>query len=278
MPFEEETLPHSHSTASFPRSRVGSDTGSIMPSKAPKQERLVEIIMPEPLASKPGIESSVIPVDRKMTRRSSVNSLASVASFSFGRRRSNSVASASIPMADVAAMPMASGKADLPPVSYPSAKRYGFKRHGDPPSSLRSRTFSENSRPGSIRSVQSSNHSVALSHWISANRQPQFAPPPIPSNRASFASVRSTQSPIQRFGSPHRKDGPSAKVEPAFDKPPPFVQGRVPILRVFVPVSDRVPRWPSAEGAAAAMAELDKCGASRRLQIGDLIVSTFRVK
>ena len=275
IPFEEEIISRSYSTGSFPQSRVGSDAGSMVPGKAPRQERLMEIVMPEPLASKPDIESPVAfdPKERKLTRRSSISSIASAATFSFGRRRSSSTASAMVPLADGAAMSMASGKADLPPVSYPSAKRYAFKRHGDPPSSSRSRTFSEASRPGSIMSVQSSSQSVALSQWVNSNRPANFVAPQVPSNRASFASARSGQSPVQRFGSPLKRDVPVAKTEPAFDRPPPFVQGRVPILRVFVPISERVQRWPSAEGAAAAMAELDKCGASRRLCLGDLIVS-----
>jgi len=275
IPFEEEAISHSNSTNSFPRSRVGSDAGSIMSSQVPKKERLMEIVMPEPLASKPDLESSAhgTPVERKVIRRSSISSIASAASFSLGRRRSNSTASASVVPSDVVATPMASGKADLPPVSYPSAKRYGFKRHGDPPSSMRQRTFSETSRPGSIRSMQSSTHSVALSQWVSSNRQAQFMPPAVPSNRASLTSARSGQSPVHRYGAPLRRDCPTPKAEPAFDKPLPYVQGRVPILRVFVPLSEQVQRWPSAEGAAAAIAELDKCGATRRLRLGDLIVS-----
>ncbi|TXT13026.1 hypothetical protein VHUM_01427 [Vanrija humicola] len=50
--------------------------------------------------------------------------------------------------------------------------------------------------------------------------------------------------------------------------------GRAPILRVFVPVSDRVPRWPSSEGAAASWRELEKCGADKRMKLGDLVVNT----
>jgi hypothetical protein len=50
--------------------------------------------------------------------------------------------------------------------------------------------------------------------------------------------------------------------------------GRAPILRVFVPVSERVPRWPSSEGAAAAWRELEKCGADKRMRLGDLVVNT----
>ena len=48
--------------------------------------------------------------------------------------------------------------------------------------------------------------------------------------------------------------------------------GRAPILRVFVPLGDRLSRWPSAEGAQLAIRELDKCGATKRLKLGDLVV------
>ena len=289
LPFDEEmSMPYSQSVASLsslPRSRVGSDAGSIAPGKMPKHERLLEIVMPEPLAAKPEPDDGPMRLDaqsteRRMQRRSSISSMASARSFAFGRKRSNSTASAVVPSTTIAAPMPLSGKAALPPVSYPTAKRYGFKRHGDPPAA-RSRTFSETSRPGSVFSVSSS-PSVALSQWMTTQRPPV---PAMPANlaphvlggshRASVSSAQSSQSPIQRFGSPVRRDysTPPPKLEPAFDRPPPFVQGRAPILRVFVPLSDRVQKWPSAEGAAAAVAELDKCGATRRLRLGDLVVS-----
>ncbi|KLT38519.1 hypothetical protein CC85DRAFT_252870 [Cutaneotrichosporon oleaginosum] len=64
------------------------------------------------------------------------------------------------------------------------------------------------------------------------------------------------------------------RIELAFERPPPFMTGRAPILRVFVPISDRVPRWPSKEGADASWRELEKCGASKRMRLGDLVVNT----
>jgi hypothetical protein len=66
------------------------------------------------------------------------------------------------------------------------------------------------------------------------------------------------------------------RIEPAFDQSLPYTPGRAPILRVFVPLSGKVRRWPSAEGALAAVRELDKCGATRRLRLGDIVVSLQR--
>ena len=80
-----------------------------------------------------------------------------------------------------------------------------------------------------------------------------------------------------RFGSPfpNRSDfhTPPPRIEQAFERPPPYAVGRAPILRVFVPLSEKVRKWPSADGAAASVKELDKCGATRRLKLGDLVVS-----
>ena len=101
---------------------------------------------------------------------------------------------------------------------------------------------SDTSRPGSVFSVQSS-PSIALSQWRPVE-------------------------PARRYDSPLRR---KSMLEPAFDKPPPFAHGRAPILRVFV--TDV--QWPSAQGAAAAVAELNKCGATRRMQLGDLVVSVL---
>lgn len=280
LPFEDENLAGG-GTASRPHSRVGSDTGSIALGKMPRQERLMEIVMPEPLASRVEPDHGPVrlgaePTGGKLHRRSSVSSFASAASFSFGRKRSNSTTTPLVTRPDGGAASMAVGKAALPPVSYPVAKRYGFTRHGDQP---RTRTFSDSSRPGSVFSVQSG-PSVALSHWITTQNRPPM--PSLPSGISGFVNHRSStagsevrRSPIHRFGSPFRRDqfATPVKVEPAFDRAIPFVHGRAPILRVFVPLSDRVPRWPSAEGAAAAVAELDKCGATRRLRFGDLVVS-----
>ncbi|KAK8850632.1 hypothetical protein IAR55_004551 [Kwoniella newhampshirensis] len=317
LPFDDEfainapALPFSNSlnslSSQLPRSRMGSaagsDSGSLAPStKMPRQERLVEIIMPEPLAAQTTEEPKPFTIDNKPRRRGSISSLASAASMTFGRRRSNSTSTegrASL-STGVAAAPIPSGKAALPPVSYPSAKRYAFKRHGEP---TRSRTSSESGRPGSIFSVQSS-PSLSQHHRMSSaySSRGSFAvdrnappvpgfpnglpiPPPIGGlgQRASFASSdagRSSRRSDNGGNSPGgliRRDAntpPPIRAEPAFDRPLPFVAGRVPILRVFVPLSDRVQRWPSAEGAAAAVRELEKCGALRRMKLGDLVVNT----
>ncbi|WVQ63611.1 uncharacterized protein L199_001764 [Kwoniella botswanensis] len=309
-------LPFSSSFNSFgsqrPRSRLGSaagsDAGSLAPAtKMPRQERLVEIVMPEPLAAQgpQDDEPTSFPTTQKVRRRGSIGSIASAASFSFGRRRTASISAE--PRAEISpnapAAPMPSGKAALPPVSYPSAKRYGFKRHGEP---SRSRKSSESSRPGSIFSVQSTPSFSAHQRVSSVySGRPSFAvdrnappvpgfpaglsmPPPIGGGgtRSSFASSdggrsgrrseNGGNSPIsgvflsrRDFGTP-----PPNRPEPCFDRPIPFTVGRAPILRVFVPLSDRIQRWPSAEGAAAATKELEKCGALRRMKLGDIVVNT----
>ena len=321
-------IPFSHSATSLssmnnsfarPRSRIastyGSDAGSIAPSTRgasmgpPKNQPLVEIVMPEPLAAKP----QEVPQDfepppkaNKLARRSSKSSIVS-----FGRKRAHSVVGKEPVSPSTIAAPMP-GKGSLPPVSFPAAKRYTFTRHGDPPpSSTRTRAQSlSSSRPGSILSVASSpSMSQRMSIGPVSNHRQSFAvdrsAPPVPGlqsmrsptmmpspingpggHRSSFASSdgRSNRlsdfgnwSPVlARNGSPFlRADGttPPPRIEMAFDRPPPYVVGRAPILRVFVPLSDQVRRWPSAEGAAAAVRELDKCGATRRLKLGDLVVS-----
>lgn len=307
LPFEDDglnqtALPFSPSSASLssmgqPRSRVGStvgsETGSVAASRPPRRERVVEIVMPEPLAAKPHHEIASPDVPSKpVRRRGSISSLASVTSFSFGRRRSNSLATDLrsqqgignfVSVAEPAAS-LAPGKAGLPPVSYPSAKRYGFRNASDVPG--RRRNPSE-SRPGSLFSFQTgasttsymprashigeSRHSgLAESSW------PLQAPPPIGVRpRSSFGSVTSSRQSDLGSPVPGRKPGPTVfqRCEPAFDKPMPYIPGRAPVLRVFVPLSERVQRWPSAEGAAAAIEELEKCGALKRMRLGDLIVS-----
>ncbi|WVQ95317.1 hypothetical protein IAU59_002412 [Kwoniella sp. CBS 9459] len=323
LPFEDDfvmsapSLPFSNSMNSLgsqrPRSRLGSaagsDAGSVTPStKMPRQERLIEIVMPEPLApqSAKSDEPQSLPINHKARRRGSIGSLASATSLHFGRRRSASITTESnveLSSSTVAA-PMASGKAALPPVSYPSAKRYGFKRHGEP---TRSRTSSDSGRPGSIFSVQSS-PSLSSAYQRGSgmfNGRGSFAvdrnappvpgfpaglpmPPPIGGGpRSSFASSdagRSSRrsdhgggfSPINGTGFSRRdlRTPPPSRPEPSFERPIPLTLGRVPILRVFVPLSESVRRWPSAEGAAAAVKELEKCGALRRMQAGDLVVNT----
>ena len=241
----------------------------------------------------------------KLRRRGSLSSLASGASFAF-RRRSNSVVSSTPPgevsiMTPVAATPLPSGKAATPPVSYPMAKRYGFKRHGDTPSSNRPGTMYDSSRPGSVFSLSStpltdaprrlsSAQSARLS--IAGDRQsnmgfPLMRPPPLgpAGHRASVISSdggrssRLDTSDSPQYGrSPRQLVTPPPRVEPMFDRPCPFTPGRAPVLRVYVPLSDKVRRWPSAEGAHATITELDKCGARRRMRLGDLVVSALILK
>ena len=328
LPFEDDTsgfqpwMTYSNSIGSVSsvnllNSRVasvaGSDAGSIAPTKAPRRERVMEIIMPEPLAAQPkdGVSTDFNPDPyHKSRRRGSIRSMTSATSLSFGRKRSNSVSSGAQPRRDIPSsmssgpsFGMTSGKSVLPPVSYPSAKRYGFRRHGDSP--VMPRPQRESSRPASVFSTQSAS-SVALSHWmlVTSHASRHFkhpsgtsqsgtsAPPALSSfgNRASFVGSETARSHrpsdieetshFGRFGSPAptRRDQPTPNsgIEAVFDRPPPFIQNRAPILRVFVPIPEQVQRWPSAEAAAAAVQELNKCGATRRLKFGDLIVSLRR--
>lgn len=330
LPFDDESfsstarMPDSRSVgslsaAAYPRSRVGSITGSEagspLRSMPPKKERLMEIIMPEPLAVQPPREdeSSVAASSRtRPGRRNSISSIASSASLVFGRRRSSTMVNDQRPNivpTPVAAAPIVAGKAVLPPVSFPSAKRYAFRRHPPNSSGTSVKGNDGSSRPGSIFSVQTS-ASVALSQWVAVTSNPTKqslrsrgtsvpnSPVTIPklvtggghsispSPRASIAGSETTAfsrasdfvgrpSSTFRRGSPANTRAymaPPARIEAAFDRPPPYSQGRAPLLRVFVPIPEQVSRWPSAEGAAAALKELDKCGATKRLKLGDLIV------
>jgi hypothetical protein len=260
-------------------SAIGSDSGSL--GNMPRHERLVEIVMPEPLAARPKEEALLSSPPTPLRRRGSIGSIASAASFSFGRKRSNSIASSVAP----------TGKATLPPVSYPMAKRYGFKQHGE---TIRSRTSSDSGRPGSVFSMSSS-PSIRHQPRISA-ASVRSAVPPVPTlpqglvmprpiggnQRVSIASSGTSRrsdaggSPLPgRWGSPALLD---SRIEPAFDQSLPYTPGRAPILRVFVPLTEKVRRWPSAEAALAAVRELDKCGATRRLKLGDLVVSRANPK
>ncbi|GMK59359.1 hypothetical protein CspeluHIS016_0703740 [Cutaneotrichosporon spelunceum] len=284
---------------SRPASRTGSYTGSDAGGgmKLARRERVTEVVMPEPLSAGPRESAPALPLKggKPAQRRGSIGSIASVApSFKFGRRRSNSMASVQSAAffapasSEKPATPVQQGKAAFPPVSYPTAKRYEFRRYGDNSamSPLGNGTQS-GSRPGSIMSVQSG--SVAHNNGVMSSSQ-SFdtlpAPPPIGGSRrgarsslTSSSSKRSdaggngngSNSPVQR-----RWDSPtqSMRVELAFERPPPFMTGRAPILRVFVPISDKVPRWPSKEGASLSWRELEKCGASKRMRLGDLVVNT----
>lgn len=269
--------------------------------------------MPEPLSATPQSASAITkPWDaasmntsmgsRLRRRRGSGSSVQSGAPVgTFGRKRANSVSSMNTMALQAPpshnAVPLPQGKAGLPPVSYPTAKRYEFTSYSGH-SSKHSIGGGFSSRPGSIMSAQTSNaHSTmpstmrgnawgsrSTTHISSAQQSLDLpVPPPIGGGSGSRSSMngsdshrsrnseRGSHSPIQR-----RWDSPTqgSKYEPAFDRPPPYMPGRAPILRVFVPVSERVPRWPSAEGAAASWRELEKCGASKRMRLGDLVVNT----
>lgn len=200
-----------------------------------RHERLVELVMPSPLSSAPPPET--LPDQQIIRRRGSMASMSSAASImTFNRKRSNSLipSSASI----------------KPPPSYPQPKRYGFKSSDG----TRSRTPSDSGRPGSVFSYQSSPSIRPSVRFPQKNGL----------LRASFASSDPGRTPSPRL---------PTRVEPIFDQQPPYTLGRAPVLRVFVPLSEKVPRWPSAEGALWTVKELDKCGATKRLRLGDLVVS-----
>jgi hypothetical protein len=113
-------------------------------------------------------------------------------------------------------------------------------------------------------------------HISTGSTYPLAAPPPIGVRpRSSFGSDSTRRSDV---GSPvpgRRVPLVTRRPEPAFDKPMPYIPGRAPVLRVFVPLSEKVRRWPSAEGAQAAVEELEKCGALKRMRLGDLVVRHF---
>ena len=326
LPFEDDVgvalpqLPYSASSTSlsscFPaRSRMSSaaasDADSVTPAtRMPRQERLVEIVMPEPLA--PHAKEDVAanppqegPTARKTLRRGSQSSKMSGTSVAFSRKRSSSIATpvASSHLTESTAHHVSPKslftKTSLPPVSYPTAKRYGFTRHGDPTStSGRPGRSTDSGRPESVFSIQSYVSSPRQRFSGAYNAQSSFPvdrnTPSLPmlsgglpvapggQNRASLVS--SDAGPSFRHGlNPSRqarwtsRDMNSAplRIEPAFDRPSPYVLGRAPILRVFVPLSKHVGRWPSAEGARLAIEELDKCGATRRMRLGDIVVRFY---
>ena len=198
----------------------------------PRNDRLVEIVMPAPLSgsgSASSLSATLAPLSATVSRGTSIklkSSPPSASTSTFPRRRGTTG----------------------PPISYPAPKRYNFSSGG----SIRTRRSSD-SRPGSIFSYQST---------------PSVAPSlSVPRHKLIRDSVASDPG-QRRYGSPAPK-----RVEPVFDKPPPFLVGKAAVLRVFVPLSEKVPRWPSAEGAYWVVKEMEKCGAMRKLKLGDLIVS-----
>lgn len=252
--------------------------------------------MPTPLSGeKDPVQPTGKPItlDGKLRRRDSASAMTTASVPSFGRRRTNSMISASDASIKGLAVPVPQGKIAPPPVSFPTAKRYGFRRPSEGQSN-RSRRSSESGRPGSVYSAQSSPAlsgrprmgSVHGSHMLAiASASNMVGPLSAPGSKhtsmvGSEAGHSSRRSEVGRYSpnvaghgtlaSTSRRNG---RPEPMFDRPPPYVLGRAPILRVFVPLSAKIPQWPSADAAKLAVRELDKCGASRRMKLGDLVVS-----
>ena len=288
LPFDDDNgMLYQQPLSSFnPQGRRFPESAPATPVKPGFQDRLLEIVMPEPLASAPDRSQDSRPFNPASApnphrmRRGSIGSLASASSF-FGRKRSNSMASTKTdaPSSSSGYRP---GKSSLPPVSYPVARRYNGRTYDMPNSRPRS---SMSSRPGSVFSVQSSPvtgliHSPSgippvpsLAHGISAYQLNNRISTSTGSSDAGAGRRSAMNSPIGRYGSPTRRDQ-SNKVEPAFDKPVPYTPGRVPVLRVFVPLSESVPYWPSAAGTAATVNDLRRCGALQIMRPGDLVVNT----
>lgn len=263
----------------------------------PRAERPVELVMPEPLGAPKNdggdqIETILPPASIAQTnshrRRSSIGS-ASIISWTSKSRRG----SAPNEIADRSPT-LAMGSKKFPPVSFPSAKRYVFKGYGDP-IAPRQRTTSESggSRPGSIFSVEESiaprsrgpkfnnkrspsGHAGDMSSWGRAGPGTGRNSPSGPSSsHLRFTSMTSDRNLNSYSPDPTRWGAKTPEpIEAAFDKPIPYVVGRAPILRVFVPLSREIPAWPCAEGAAQARRELERCGAWGKLRIGDVIVNT----
>lgn len=315
FPFEDDpstgTLSHSVSSLSLsngPRSRTVSGPGSEHGGPArmpfvPKAERVVELVMPEPLSAIHPEESqellsspnpSLGMTSRQQKRRSSIGS-ASFVSWTKERRGSQSSSSA----ASSAPARREGKKATPPPVSFPSAKRYVFKGFGEPTfTHSRKRNSFDGGGPGSIFSVDdaaggggrslygdSSGGSTFPSRYGQNRPRPfgeQFTSKqslshhsPSTSSLARFAGSNyddrtATSSPT--FGR-YRPSTPQ-QVEPAFQKSVPYTVGRVPILRVFIPLSAEVPSWPCAEGARRVRHELERCGAWSKLRLGDVLINT----
>jgi hypothetical protein len=288
----------------------GWDSGApSRPSHIPRAERPFELVMPEPLgAPKNDVDqietiapSAPPPVSaaQKHRRRSSIGS-ASIISWTGKARRgsasSQGTALTSPAMSSSAFTPMTGVQKKFPPVSFPSAKRYVFKGYGDPQAS-RSRTFSESgSRPGSIFSVDESiaprsrygdTQSIVPSLPRFGKRPPSsevgssWGRPGAGRHSPTIASgLRITSMNGDRTNHNNSPDygrwgaRTPEVIEPAFDKPLPYVVGRTPVLRIFVPLSPEVPTWPCAEGARRARSELERCGAWSKLRLGDVIVNT----
>lgn len=295
FPFEDESslgasgLPTSVSNLSIAannnarRGGLASEAG--FPPKMPlipKAERVVELVMPTPLSTAPPPPDPVIPTGPPPTanrrlRRSSVGS-ASFVSWNRNKSGASSSDSGSI-FNDVvgsgASQVHQTRKGALPPVSFPSAKRYHFKGYDKSP---RSRTSSESGRPGS---TWSQDESIAGR----SRRGDMLPPPPVPQiprfigngsvvQGRHSPTISSNLRPDRTASSSPSYQNRSSAIDPAFDKPIPFVHGRAPLLRVFVPLSADIPKWPSAQAAARVRRELERCGAWGKLRIGDVIINT----
>lgn len=294
------------------RARVASSNTNAAGEYAPvpKAERLFELVMPEPLGTTKPVEEEVAvvvpPPSSSVLTKKRRGSISSNFSVNWGKDggRSGSISSQSqaspflgVPGIDVGSSPQGgSHKTPLPPVSFPSAKRYVFRGYPDAMSSgssPRSRASSESGRPGSIFSVDdtlsmSGGHTLpGLPRGFSRHRRSgsdagSAAPrsmsgrhsPTTSSNLRMTGSRTATSSPTaSRYFRPDLFL-PAEPIEPAFQKPLPFVVGRAPVLRVFVPLSEEVPMWPCAEGARRARMELERAGAWGKLKLGDIIVNT----
>ena len=273
------------------------------PKHTPRAERPVELVMPEPLGA-PKNDSDAIetiapqapmPYMGHSRRRSSIGA-ASIISWTSRSRRGSAPTEGIPSFSPNMSSPRPGGDKRFPPVSFPSAKRYVFKGYGDPVAP-RTRTTSESgSRPGSIFSVEESiaprsKYGDRIPSASSSTRLNKRAPsafnesswgrstngrnsPTINSN-LRFTNTHGERSQQNRSPDHHRWGAKTPEpIEPAFDKPLPYVVGRAPILRVFIPLSNEVPAWPCAEGAVRARKELERCGAWGKLRIGDIIVNT----
>ena len=262
------------------------------PKHVPRAERPVELVMPEPLGAPKNqgdeVETIVPPPtpQTSMHHRRRSSGSASIISWTSKARRGSAPSEAGI------RSPAMLSDKKFPPVSFPSAKRYVFKGYGDPVAP-RQRTTSESggSRPGSIFSVEESiaprNRAPKLNNkrspsgmdlnstWGGRPGTGRNSPIAQSSSGLRFTSMTSERNLNSYSPDPSRWGSRTPEpIEPAFEKPIPYVVGRAPILRVFVPLSPEIPAWPCAEGAAQARRELERCGAWGKLRIGDVIVNT----
>lgn len=280
----------------------GSGAGGRMPF-VPKAERVVELVMPEPL--------SAIPSDSQELLVSPL--LSSTDDTKTRKRRSSLGANSFVSWRDTKSPPggpLSPGRQQgvkgkhsaPPPVSFPSAKRYVFKGFGEPSfghSRKRNSFDGAAAGPGSIFSVDEAGRSL---YGDSAAGSTFPSRQGLGRARLGFLGEQQSLSTKQSSSGGHHSPSTSSlarfnhgyddrtntssptfgrirastpqPVEPAFQKPIPYVVGRCPILRVFVPLSPQVPDWPCAEGAKRARHELERCGAWGKLRLGDVLINT----